>query len=574
MSDIHHTQESSRISTTETLIDGASPQDHAGKPADPNAYPSVIPPTHTNRTLVVCFDGTGDQFDNDNSNIVKFVSLLKKDDRTQQMVYYQTGIGTYTSSPKTTVNPWSAKIQKTIDLMFATSLNAHVQGGYQFLMQNYAAGDKICIFGFSRGAYTARSLAGMLHKIGLLPPYNAEQIPFAYQMYLNTEKSGWAQSNEFKRTFSINVDIEFVGVWDTVASVGLIPDIRLPFTTSNAVVKTFRHAVSLDERRAKFKANLWNTPDDKDANLGLPLPPPSEEVPPTPTEATSTAVEAKPGSGFTQRKGKSQVKRPVGVKQADKGNDDLSVLERTHSHHRGGERKPTDIKEVWFAGCHCDVGGGSVNNETRHSLARIPLRWMVREIFKANTGILFEADRLFEIGMHPASLYPEVKPRSTTLQDVGNRKIRKHSVKEIPTRPHAVLTYLNEEPALEDVCDPKPLGVDDFLGEDEEELMDALSPAYDQLEKWSWWFMEKIPLTLLWQEESGWVSCRGRNLEAPRYIPHQDKGLRFHRSVRLRMEAEFEDEALKKKYKESDGKYEPMPDYKAEPMWVDLDPKA
>jgi hypothetical protein len=53
----------------------------------------------------------------------------------------------------------------------------------------------------------------MLHKVGLLPPSNAEQIPFAYTMYMNTDGTGWEQSNEFKRAFSINVDIEFLGVW-------------------------------------------------------------------------------------------------------------------------------------------------------------------------------------------------------------------------------------------------------------------------------------------------------------------------------------------------------------------------
>lgn len=75
------------------------------------------------------------------------------------------------------------------------------------------AGDKICIFGFSRGAYTARSLAGMLHKVGLLPADNHQQVPFAYKMFTRCDKTGWKQSVAFKKAFSINVDIEFVGVW-------------------------------------------------------------------------------------------------------------------------------------------------------------------------------------------------------------------------------------------------------------------------------------------------------------------------------------------------------------------------
>ena len=75
------------------------------------------------------------------------------------------------------------------------------------------AGDKICLFGFSRGAYTARALAGMLHKVGLLPSYNHQQVPFAYRMYTRTDQLGWRQSTAFKKAFSMDVDIDFIGVW-------------------------------------------------------------------------------------------------------------------------------------------------------------------------------------------------------------------------------------------------------------------------------------------------------------------------------------------------------------------------
>ena len=136
------------------------------------------------------------------------------------------------------------------------------------------------------------SLAGMIHKVGLLPVSNNQQIPFAYKMYTRADDLGWKQSNAFKEAFSIDVDIEFLGVWlvfiiflvlptkgslftllfvffrDTVNSVGLFPR-RLPFTTSNTVVSTFRHAISLDEHRAKFKANLWNRPLKEEELLSI-----------------------------------------------------------------------------------------------------------------------------------------------------------------------------------------------------------------------------------------------------------------------------------------------------------------
>ncbi|KAG8705787.1 hypothetical protein FRC09_002757 [Ceratobasidium sp. 395] len=104
--------------------------------------PQVIPPRGPNeetRTLVLCFDGTGDQFDQDNSNIVQFFQLLKKDDRKKQMVYYQAGIGT---SSKHFVTPVGVALSKAADMAVAHGLSDHVTDGYEFLMQNYIEGDK------------------------------------------------------------------------------------------------------------------------------------------------------------------------------------------------------------------------------------------------------------------------------------------------------------------------------------------------------------------------------------------------------------------------------------------------
>lgn len=106
----HHVLSPTAESMTSTVVGGSRALDSRidGMPTSPDSptsvfgpgtqqvlndgdkpYPPVIPPTHTGRTLIVCFDGTGDQFDNDNSNIVQLVALLKKDDRHQQLVYYQ-----------------------------------------------------------------------------------------------------------------------------------------------------------------------------------------------------------------------------------------------------------------------------------------------------------------------------------------------------------------------------------------------------------------------------------------------------------------------------------------------------
>ncbi|KAK7020349.1 DUF2235 domain-containing protein [Favolaschia claudopus] len=388
---------------------------------------SVIPPEHPFRTLVVCFDGTGDQFDNDNSNIVRFFSMLSKGDRTRQMVYYQAGIGTYTTPAIAT--PLMSRFSKFVDEAVAWNLDAHVMGGYEFLMQNYTSNDRICIFGFSRGAYTAQSLAGMLHKVGLLPADNHQQIPFAYKMYTDTSDLGWEQSNGFKKAFSIDIDIEFVGVWDTVNSVGLVPK-RLPFTASNTI--------------------------------------------------------------------------------------------------------------VWFSGCHCDVGGGSVDNETVQNLARIPLRWMVRECFKMKSGIMFDCEGLRSIGLDPACLYPEVKPRPPALP-VGNLRIR-----NIPTPEEEAKA--KKEAALRSFPDHQELGNGASfvapMSEEELDLHDSLSPIYDQLSlAWFWWILEILPIRQRYQKgDNSWVSYLGINWGRGRFIPKQKKnGVKVHRSVKARLEAQTED---------------------------------
>lgn len=518
---------------------------------DPNTTSEVIPPEHKHRTLVLCFDGTGDQFDADNSNIIQLISLLKKDDRSKQMVYYQSGIGTYTSPQIAT--PFMSKIYKTVDVMIAWNLDAHVMAGYEFLMQNYHSGDRICIFGFSRGAYTARSLAGMIHKVGLLPADNWQQVPFAYKMYTRTDEVGWDQSTAFKQAFSNDVQIEFLGVWDTVDSVGLIPK-RLPFTTSNTILRTFRHAVSLDEHRAKFKANLWNRPSAREMLLGT-----SRWMTQNSGQNTSQS------SSLKTRRGSSEERKESEIEWTPQVDEFMNKMEKLHSSSCG---KPTDIEEVWFAGCHCDVGGGSVKNSTRYSLARISLRWMIRECFKTNTGIMFDSQRLRQLGLDPTTLYPFVTPRPPALP-VESAMIRTGSPKP-PLRQRLVSAFrhrksLSGRPGSEGeahaaalLAEYRPIGT-----EEEEELQDALSPIYDQLKRSkSWWILEVIPMEFRHQKgDDKWASWFGPNLARPRIIPKQSNGVKVHRSVRMRMEA-FHEHNPQKRYK-------PKAHLRVTPIWVD-----
>lgn len=515
---------------------------------DSRKTPPTIPPTHANRTLVLCFDGTGDQFDADNSNIVQLVSLLKKNDTSKQMVYYQSGIGTYTTPQ--VANSFTSNISLTFDLMLAWNLDAHVMGGYEFLMQTYTAGDKICLFGFSRGAYTARSLAGMLQKVGLLPAHNIQQIPFAYKMYTQCDNVGWEQSNLFKKSFCIDVDIEFIGVWDTVDSVGLIPR-SLPFTTSNTLVRTFRHALSLDERRGKYKANLWNRHKSYEENLSNTQDPASHPV--------------KIGASLRLDLEDEDSSRKPKRWASEKEERILRLLEELHAKK---EKRATDVEEVWFAGCHCDVGGGSVSNKTRNSLARIPLRWMIRECFKAGTGIMFDCEGLRQLGLDPLTLYPFVTPRPTPIP-VDNAVIRERPQMS-PSWIQRSLSFLRNLLLPRSVVDIVPAPVNATADEaipvgteEEEDLKDALSPMYDQLElQPAWWILEVLPLKLRYQRgDCSWVSYVGLNRGRERYIPSQhNSGLKIHRTVKTRMDAFCPG---------SSRKYLPRPDIRVDPQWID-----
>ncbi|THU90421.1 hypothetical protein K435DRAFT_841466 [Dendrothele bispora CBS 962.96] len=596
---------------------------------DSREVPPIIPPHHRHRTLVLCFDGTGDQFDADNSNIVQLFSLLKKDDSSKQMVYYQAGIGTYTSPQ--IVGPIMSKITQTLDAAIALNLDAHLMSGYEFLMQNYAPGDRICIFGFSRGAYTARGLAGMLHKVGLLPPSNFQQVPFAYKMYTRTDEVGWRQSNLFKKTFSRDVEIEFVGVWDTVDSVGIIPK-RLPFTTSNTIVRTFRHALSLDERRAKFKANLWNRPIGNEADLGTTPRPRSIQL-----SEESDHEEEKPRLSRHSSSERDRSRPTFGWVSED---DQMQSSFEEHFASKHALNTPTDVEEVWFAGCHCDVGGGSVKNFTRHSLARISLRWMVRECFKTKTGIMFDSNRLRKIGLDPSSLYPMVLPRPAPIavdKDTRIRTIPPEDPSKAPglikqlasrigdslpnfrsklqapkikvSRPFKMEkrrekmkegTIEDEEPESDGIMGgikkrlrrmttssdhmvkhiiksppprpPKEVMAEDAhfgsLTEEQEDLHDAMSPKYDQLKlSRSWWLLEYIPMQFRYQRgDNYWVTTFCANRARPRHIPRQDsEGVKVHRTVRMRMETTHE--TLKNGQHK---RYEPKAPLRPEKIiWVD-----
>lgn len=214
------------------------------------------------KNIIICCDGTGNEYKEPFTNVLKLYSMLpragNKRDRTDQVAYYDPGVGTF-SLPF--VFSWMAKaITKVLGLAFGLGITQNISDAYQFLMETYEPGDKVYIFGFSRGAYTARAVVAMLYKCGLLRPGRENMLPYALKIFKKYE-SNPRKYIGFKRTFSRHCPIHFLGLWDTVKSVGWVYDpLTLQFTMRNPTVSVVRHAVATDERRCFFRQNLWGKP--------------------------------------------------------------------------------------------------------------------------------------------------------------------------------------------------------------------------------------------------------------------------------------------------------------------------
>ena len=360
---------------------------------------------------------------------------------------------------------------------------------------------------------------------------------------------------------------------DTVYSVGILPKGR-PYTAFNPIVRTFRHAVSLDERRAKFRQNLWK--DKKKIIKEIDGAPAASSNAPTPSSMPGLQAYNLSQSEATDKTDKI----PVPISDGEGGVQSASG---------------PSVEEVWFSGCHCgqlltphqslvpgvclisiyicvcaDVGGGSVQNDTPHSLARLSLRWMIRECFKANTGIMFKSDRLRIIGLDPASLYPVVRsrppPLSADKHRLRSRKTDQRNFKRPADGPSSSAGTSPGSSTNGHAAMPTQA-----MTEEEHELHDTLSPAYDQLALAPiWWILEYLPLPKRYKRSDGtWGWTIAVNRGRARFFP---PGMKVHRSVRMRMEAQPEKDGKKGKHKQGDG-YVPRPMVQATLLegveWVD-----
>lgn len=212
------------------------------------------------KRIVICADGTWQCPESDTATHVMRLArgIAPVDGRgVKQVVFYDWGIG--------------SDGDRIIGGATGAGIDRNIMDCYRFLVHNYEPGDQLFLFGFSRGAYTVRSLAGLIRNCGLLQRAQAARIPEAYELYRQRTPAsapGEDRASEFRKRYAVEdvTRIHFVGVWDTVGALG----IPAPFlgtlgtgrylfhdTEPSSIIRHARHAVAIDENRQDFEPALW-----------------------------------------------------------------------------------------------------------------------------------------------------------------------------------------------------------------------------------------------------------------------------------------------------------------------------
>lgn len=280
------------------------------------------------KRIITCSDGTWNkpgvliEGQTVRTNVQKMFEAISKYDvvnNIYQLKHYDEGVGSE--------GGWFSKIFSAVT---GKGIDENILSAYKFIMWNYEPGDEIYLFGFSRGAYTARSIAGLIRNCGILKKMDLNLIKQAYAIYRDRSEATGPKSEtalQFKSDNSYDISsLKFIGVWDTVGALGiplnsfqLANKRKYAFhdTTLSSIVDNAYHALSIDEKRGNFQPTLWN--QSKDA---------------------------------------------------------------------GNRSTPQTLEQRWFAGTHSNIGGGYPNE----GLSDIALQWLVDK--SKNLGLVFEDDIL------------------------------------------------------------------------------------------------------------------------------------------------------------------------------------
>jgi uncharacterized protein (DUF2235 family) len=219
------------------------------------------------KRLVLCCDGTWNTADQERNgtpcptNVVKLATRVAKHDAAglPQVIFYDQGVGT------------GNYVDRLTGGAFGDGLEDNIHDAYRFLIANYEPGDEIWLFGFSRGAFTARSIAGMIRKCGILSRVAVEHYAEAKRLYHASDvhpddERAVRFRAEHSCCGSAPITIRFIGVWDTVGALGIplaglrgltLRDVDFHDTELSGTVELAYHALAVDERRGPFLPSLW-----------------------------------------------------------------------------------------------------------------------------------------------------------------------------------------------------------------------------------------------------------------------------------------------------------------------------
>lgn len=227
------------------------------------------------KRLIVCCDGTWQKLESPGaSNVVKMTQAIRQidDQGIQQIVFYDEGIGTDGDF-----------VDQLGGGAFGWGIDQKIKSAYRFLSLNYQDGDEIYLFGFSRGAYTVRCLAGFIYCSGLLKRQHIRKTPEAYNLYRDRDPSTKPSSEraiKFRQAYGEHVPIQVLGCWDTVGALG-IPDLIPYFPLDNWVNKKYEffdtklnryiqnafHAIAIDELRKSFQVTTMQPSDGAETQI-------------------------------------------------------------------------------------------------------------------------------------------------------------------------------------------------------------------------------------------------------------------------------------------------------------------
>ena len=219
------------------------------------------------KRIILCCDGTWNSADQESNgvpcptNVVKLGYRIAKRDAAgiPQIVYYDQGVGTGNA------------LDRLSGGAFGQGLEQNIHDAYRFLASNYEPGDQLYVFGFSRGAFTARSIVGMIRKCGVLALKNVKHYREALELYRNGSRPADPGPTQFRTSYCCygndDIKVDFIGVWDTVGALG-IPlrglrwltrkDHQFHDTQLSGIVQRACHALAIDEYRGSFEPATWD----------------------------------------------------------------------------------------------------------------------------------------------------------------------------------------------------------------------------------------------------------------------------------------------------------------------------